>query len=91
MRWIPAFLTLFWPSGIYVGGAMQLRPGVWVDVPLPGPALGVCDDTNVARVVDAWNVLRVVGVAPGRTLCGFHSRVRGLFPPRVYDVQVTEP
>jgi hypothetical protein len=51
---------------IKVGEAYQLHLG-FIIVGL------VCDDTSVVRVEDGGDHLRLVGLAPGRTKCGFWS------------------
>jgi hypothetical protein len=51
----------------------------------------VCDDLKVVRVEDGGDHLRVVGLAAGRTACGFWSQPKHPKPARVYDVVVTAP
>jgi hypothetical protein len=49
----------------------------------------VCDDTSVVRVEDGGDHLRLVGLAPGRTKCGFWSNPKSPTPSKVYEVVVT--
>jgi len=67
---------------IKVGEAYQLHLG-FIIVGL------VCDDTSVVRVEDGGDHLRLVGLAPGQTKCGFWSNPQSPAPSRVYDVVVT--
>jgi hypothetical protein len=67
---------------IKVGETHQLRLG-FIIVGL------VCDDTSVVRVEDGGDHLRLVGLAPGRTKCGFWSNPRSPAPSRLYEVVVT--
>jgi hypothetical protein len=67
---------------IKVGEAYQLHLG-FIIVAL------VCDDTSVVRVEDGGDHLRLVGLAPGQTKCGFWSNPKSPAPSRVYGVVVT--
>jgi len=67
---------------IKVGEAYQLHLG-FIIVGL------VCDDTSLVRVEDGGDHLRLVGLAPGRTNCGFWSNPQSPTPSRVYEVVVT--
>jgi hypothetical protein len=67
---------------IKVGEAYQLHLG-FIIVGL------VCDDTSVVRVEDGGDHLRLVGLAPGQTKCGFWSNPQSPAPSRVYEVVVT--
>jgi|GEM_PF-2272017 len=67
---------------IKVGEAYQLHLG-FIIVGL------VCDDTSVVRVEDGGDHLRLVGLAPGRTKCGFWSNPKSPAPSKVYEVVVT--
>ena len=67
---------------IKVGEAFQLHLG-FIIVGL------VCDDVAVVRVEDGGDHLRLVGLAPGRTKCGFWSNPKSPAPSKVYEVVVT--
>jgi hypothetical protein len=67
---------------IAVGEAYPLRLG-FIIVGL------VCDDTSMVRVEDGGDHLRLVGLVPGRTKCGFWSNPQSPTPSRVYEVVVT--
>jgi hypothetical protein len=67
---------------IAVGEAYQLRLG-FIIVGL------VCDDNSLVRVEDGGDHLRLVGLAPGRTKCGFWSNPQSPAPSKVYEVVVT--
>ena len=67
---------------IKVGESYQLHLG-FIIVGL------VCDDTSLVRVEDGGDHLRLVGLAPGRTNCGFWSNPQSPTPSRVYEVVVT--
>lgn len=67
---------------IRVGEAYQLHLG-FIIVGL------VCDDTSVVRAEDGGDHLRLVGLAPGHTTCGFWSNPKSPTPSRVYEVIVT--
>ncbi|HEY3354043.1 MAG TPA: hypothetical protein VGQ83_12395 [Polyangia bacterium] len=49
----------------------------------------VCDDLAVTRVEDGGDHLRVVGLGPGRTQCGFWSDGKSPYPAKLYDIIVT--
>ena len=67
---------------IKVGEAFQLHIG-FIIVGL------ICDDTSLVRVEDGGDHLRLVGLAPGRTKCGFWSNPKSPAPSKVYEVVVT--
>jgi hypothetical protein len=69
---------------IKVGEAYQLHLG-FIIVGL------VCDDTSVVRVEDGGDHLRLVGLTPGQTKCGFWSNPQSPAPSKLYDVVVTRP
>jgi hypothetical protein len=85
-RWLCIFfLAGFMAAGLPVradGEAYQLHLG-FIIVGL------VCDDTSVVRVEDGGDHLRLVGLAPGRTKCGFWSNPKSPAPSKVYEVVVT--
>jgi hypothetical protein len=64
-----------------VGQVYQLQLG-WV------LARVVCDDPLV-NIEDGGDHLRVVGVSPGQTKCGFWRDIGSPVPNKVYDVVVT--
>ncbi len=49
----------------------------------------VCDDTSLVRIEDGGDHLRLVGLAPGRTKCGFWSKAQSPTPSRVYEVEIS--
>jgi hypothetical protein len=60
-----------------------------VSVLLPGPAQTVCDDTTVVQVAYTRTAVYLIGVKPGRTLCGHYALSRARFFHVVFDVIVT--
>ena len=53
------------------------------------PARAEGEGTSVVRVEDGGDHLRLVGLAPGQTRCGFWSNPQSPAPSRVYEVVVT--
>jgi hypothetical protein len=53
------------------------------------PSMTICDDTNVVKVEDAGDALRLTGMHEGKTACSF--RRAGGIPGRVVQVTVVAP
>jgi hypothetical protein len=67
---------------VKVGEAAPLRLG-WV-------LLGaVCDDTSLIKIEDGGDHLLVVGLAPGKTKCGFWRDYGNPAPAAVYQIVVS--
>jgi hypothetical protein len=53
------------------------------------PTMTICDDTNVVKVEDDGDAVRLTGIREGKTACGF--RKAGGIPGRVLQVTVIAP
>ena len=53
------------------------------------PSMTICDDTNVVKVEDAGDAIRLTGKHEGKTACSFR-RAAGI-PGRVVKITVVAP
>jgi len=53
------------------------------------PSMTICDDTNVVKVEDAGDSIRLTGLREGKTACGFR-KAAGM-PGRVLTITVVKP